>query len=221
MFKEVGHFLYHAPATLALKNSLPQNELYDTLMARGESAGMGERRRRLVAGLRGEILEIGCGTGLMFRHYEKGAKVLGIEKDVDFLAVARERAKEAVADVRVSEADAVNLNLPEDAVDHVVIALVLCSVRNVGPVLKEVRRVLKPGGTLNLIEHVRSEKPVSGFLMDVFDPLWLALNGQGCHMNRNAEAVLRASGFEVDVEEDFQIFADGMPAFPMQVLRAR
>src|SRR5688572_31778372 len=103
MIREVFHFLRHAPATLKLKKGLSQAELYDTLMDRADAAGLGARRDALVEGLHGDVLEIGAGTGRMFRRYRADARVTAIEPDPAF----RERsvAPAAAATARVTVVD--------------------------------------------------------------------------------------------------------------------
>ncbi len=216
MLKEVAHFLSHAPATLRLKAQHPQEDLYDLLMARSDEAGFAHHRSALAEGLRGRVLEVGCGTGLMFSHYPADVVVDAIETDDAFLAKARVRAGQSTASINLHTGRVESLPFEDSAFDAVVISLVLCSVQDVPTALSEVRRVLRPGGEVRLIEHVRSDDPVSGFFMDLLNPVWLHLNGQGCHMNRRTEAVLRENGFELRDVSAFQIFADGLPAFPMR-----
>lgn len=99
--------------------------------------------------------------------------------------------------------------------------MVLCSVPSVETALSEVKRVLKPGARVHLIEHGRSDRPFSAFLMDVFNPLWRLANGSGCNMNRDPVASLRAAGFVVVSADSFQIFCPGLPAFPTRLIQAR
>ncbi|MCC6557787.1 MAG: class I SAM-dependent methyltransferase [Polyangiaceae bacterium] len=220
MLREIAHFVTSAPATLRLMARLPQAELYDALMRGADDAGFAGRRADLARGLTGEVLEIGAGTGLMFSHYEEAARVTALEPDEAFSALARPRA--AAARARVSVEPGAAESLPFDAArfDAVVVSLVLCSVASVPRVLSEIARVVRPGGEVRLIEHVRSERPVPGLLMKLLDPAWLLLNGQGCHMDRDAEAALRDAGFRPREVRPFQVFAPGLPAFPMRWIRA-
>lgn len=219
--RELLHFLRHAPSTLVLKQRLSQEELYDVVMDRADAAGLGEQRHELVSDLTGEVVEIGCGTGHMFPHYGAGAHVTAVENDHRFAARARERAKNVAAKIDVVLGDAAALPLPDASVDSVVFGLVLCSVADVPKSLDEARRVLKPGGEIRLLEHVRSPRPVTGFFMDVANPIWLALNGQGCRMNRDTEAALREAGLACTDVSAFQVYSAGLPAFPMRRMKAR
>jgi ubiquinone/menaquinone biosynthesis C-methylase UbiE len=112
------------------------------------------------------------------------------------------------------------LDFEKAAFDAVVFGLVLCSVPSVERVLTEAFRVLRPGGQLRLLEHVRSEDPVAGFLMDVTNPLWLRLNKQGCCWNRNPLSAIEHAGFQLDDVKAFKRFDTVMPAFQMRRIRA-
>jgi SAM-dependent methyltransferase len=230
VLRELVHLCRHAPGALALKRKLPQAELYETLIARADAAGLMEHRRRLIAGLTGSILEVGCGTGAMFPLYG-AADVAAIEPDPEFAEIARRNATELARRaalvpsqpsprIRVIEASGEALPLADRSMDAAVIALVLCSVPSVEDVLREVMRVVRPGGHVRLLEHVRSPRRVAGALMDLANPLWLRVNGQGCRMNRDPIPALERTGFVIDHVEPFQIWSAGIPAFPMVRIRA-
>jgi SAM-dependent methyltransferase len=214
---ELAHVLRHAPATLALKRRVPQAELYATLAARMDAAGMAARRAALVADLHGEVVEVGCGTGAMFGHYAADARVVAVEPEPTFAARAR-----AVAPANVQVVDGRGEALPvgDAAVDAAVVALVLCSVDAPDAVCAEIARVVRPGGAVRLIEHVRSPHAVAGALMHAVNPLWVAVNGQGCRMDRDPLPALARAGIVVDAVDAFQVWSAGVPAFPMRAIRA-
>lgn len=220
MLREILHLIRHAPATLRLRQRLTQAELYDLLMHRSDRAGLAEQRRCLVAGLSGSVVELGCGTGLMFQYYADSVKLLAIDTDQEFLIEAHKRASRAAARIEARYGSAEAIPAPEQSQDAVVVSLMLCSIPDIDKVLAEVRRVLKPDGKLVLIEHVRSSGAVAGPLMDLFDPVWLYLNRQGCHMNRRPIEKLEQNGFVIGETVPFQIFAAGLPAFPMRRILA-
>lgn len=221
MLKEIFHCLYHAPHTLSLVKNLPRAQLYEKLMEKGEAIGMAEWRASLVNDLQGLVLEIGCGTGLMFQYYPENVKVVALEYDPEFLELAIPKAQKTYGRIRLIRADGEKLPLQSHIFDAVIIVLVLCSVPSTETVLGEVRRVLKPGGELRLIEHVRSPKPVSGFFMDLFNGLWLKINRHGCHMNRRTEELLQQNGFKLQIVRPFKILTPGIPSFPLRWMIAK
>jgi ubiquinone/menaquinone biosynthesis C-methylase UbiE len=220
MFAEVAHFLYHAPATLALKRRLPQAELYATLIERADHAGLAARREQLVAGLSGTVVEVGCGTGSMFAYYRDVDRVIGVEPDGEFAAHARIAAKSAHVSIEVVDGTGEALPVADASADAAVLALVLCSVASPDAVAGELARVVKPGGTIRLLEHVRSPRRITGALMDLVNPLWVRANGQGCRMNRDPMPVLERAGFHIGSVDAFQVWCAGIPAFPMRVISA-
>jgi ubiquinone/menaquinone biosynthesis C-methylase UbiE len=220
MLAELAHVLRHAPATLALKRRLSQDDLYATLISRADAAGLAARRDHLVEGLHGHIAEIGCGTGAMFARYHDVEHVTAIEPDPAFAAHARRAALDARVPITVLEASGEAIPLADASVDAVVVALVLCSVPAVDAVCAEIARIVRPGGEVRLIEHVRSPKRVTGLLMDVVNPLWLRINGQGCRLNRDPRRELERAGLSIECIEPFQIWSAGLPAFPMRLIFA-
>ena len=221
MLREIAHFAAHAPGVARLSTRLDQAALFDHLMENARKAGLDDRRARLVAGLEGRVLEIGCGTGAMLRPYGPGVHVTATEPVDSFFELARKAAEGVDATVDLRLADAQDLPFEDASFDAVVVASVLCSVEHPERALAEIRRVLRPGAEVRLMEHVRSEHACAGALMHVFNPVWRAWNRQGYNMNRRTVEAVEAAGFEILERERFQIFADGLPAFPSVLLRVR
>src|SRR5581483_11491178 len=170
--------------------------LYDLMMRSGERRTIGKIRRELLAGLRGDVLEIGAGTGLNFEYYPSEARVVALEPDPYMLKRAQRRLRvldRTNIDIRTAPAE----HLPFDAAsfDAVVSTLVLCTVGDVAQSLAEVRRVLRPGGELRFLEHVRAEGRL-GRLQDIVEPAW-SWAGAGCHPNRRTESALHGGEFEI------------------------
>lgn len=160
--------------------------------------GFGERRRRLIAGAEGRIVEIGAGTGLNFRHYGPEADVLATEPDPHMLGRAWKAARRARAKISLRRAAAESLPVPDGSADVVVSTLVLCSVQDPRAALAEARRVLRPGGKFLFLEHVRSQDPRLTSRQDRRDRLWARVAG-GCHPNRDTWASIVAAGFEPEM----------------------
>lgn len=166
--------------------------LYDSLCTLMEWNGLSRWRDRLVGAARGRTLEVGAGTGRNLPRYRELPVLIAVEPAADALAVARRRAPTVLC-VRAS---AEALPFRRGAFDTVVSSLVFCSVTDAPKGLGEIRRVLDPGGSLRMMEHVRSESRLGGWWHDLIQPLWTWAAG-GCHPNRRTEATVIAAGFTI------------------------
>jgi ubiquinone/menaquinone biosynthesis C-methylase UbiE len=151
-------------------------------------------RERLVAPARGKVLEIGIGSGLNLPFYPRDIELLlGLDPSPELLQIARRHSIWVHFPVELSEGRAEDIPLDAAAVDHVVMSWTLCSVADPLRALKEVRRVLRPGGSLLFVEHGRApEPPVAGW-QDRLTPVWRRLFG-GCHLNRPIDRLLERAG---------------------------
>jgi SAM-dependent methyltransferase len=166
---------------------------YDPFTARTERSGLGAAREELLQHVRGRVLEIGAGTGANVAHYPRGADVTYTEPDPHMAKRLRARGVEVVA----ARADA--LPFADDSFDTVVATLVFCTVPDVGLALREVRRVLAPGGQLLFLEHVRARRGTKlERWQDRLERPWQAFAG-GCHCNRDFAGALDAESFVVDL----------------------
>jgi len=156
-------------------------------------------RRRLIEGLSGRVLEVGCGPGNNFPLYRADIEVTAIDRNEHMLARARESARGAAGSIAVERADVHALPYSDSSFDHVLATLMLCSVEQ-KRALAELRRVLRPGGTLRLWEHVRSERGWIAFLQRLYSPVH-GLYADGCHLARDTASAVRDAGFEVMEEE--------------------
>jgi SAM-dependent methyltransferase len=220
VIKEIGHFIRAGVEAARLQGQYPRAEFIDVMTAKADTQGYADVRRELVGDLEGRVLEIGCGTGRMFEYYGPAARVEALEPEEDVLALAVSRAAMSSGKVHAASGDGMSLAFADGTFDAVVLGLVLCSVPSVKRVLAESFRVLRDGGRLRSLDHVRSEAAVSGFLMDVTNPLWLLLNRQGCRWNRNPMGAIKAAGFQVDDVLAFKRFDTVLPAFPMRRVKA-
>jgi ubiquinone/menaquinone biosynthesis C-methylase UbiE len=163
----------------------------------GDRAGFAARRRRLLADAEGAVVEIGAGTGLSFRHYPAGIEVVATEPDPHMLKAARKAARKAKVKLTLQQAPAEALPLGDGSVDTVVSILVLCSVPDQAAALAEANRVLKPGGRLLLLEHVRAADPTLAHRQDRGERRQVRFAG-GCHPNRDTLRAVVAAGFDTD-----------------------
>lgn len=170
--------------------------LYDAYMALVDRGGFARWRGWLAGGAEGEVLEVGCGTGRNLPHYERPDRVVALELDPGMLSRARGRSP----GIRFVVGDAEALPFAAGAFDTVVSALVFCSVPRPGRGLAEIRRVLRSGGSLRMMEHVRSEVGPVAWLQDLVQPAWTLVSG-GCHPNRETEEEVRRAGFELEPQD--------------------
>jgi ubiquinone/menaquinone biosynthesis C-methylase UbiE len=175
--------------------------VYDRLGGAMERSWMGGRRSRLLAGARGAVLEIGGGTGANLPHYRNVERVTVSEPDPFMRKRLRPKLEAARVPAEVSEAGAEALPFPDGSFDTVVSTHVLCTIVDQGAALGEIRRVLRPGGRLLFIEHVRAEGSNARW-QDRIEPLWGRLFG-GCHPNRDTVAAMEEAGFEIEALEHF------------------
>jgi ubiquinone/menaquinone biosynthesis C-methylase UbiE len=145
----------------------------------------------------GRILEIGIGSGHNLAFYGDGAaEVVGLDMSAALLAKAAEEAGKRRLPVRLVRADGARLPFADAAFDAAVLTWTLCSIADPAAALAEIRRVLKPGGTLHYVEHGRAPEPGVRRLQDLLTPAWRRLSG-GCHLNREMDALIEAAGFRL------------------------
>jgi ubiquinone/menaquinone biosynthesis C-methylase UbiE len=156
---------------------------YNRLMASGEKAGLAEIRATLLAQASGNALEVGAGTGLNLQHYPETVRTLtATEPDASMLRRLERAASRAARPVKVLRAPAEDLPFEDATFDTVVATLVLCGVDDQPRAVREIRRVLKPGGRLLFVEHVRSDDAVLARRQDRIN--WLNRIVVGCDCNR-------------------------------------
>jgi SAM-dependent methyltransferase len=158
---------------------------------------LGPVRESVLRDARGRVLEVGAGVGFNLGHYPAGIDEVVITEPGDaLLRRAERRAAELGRPVRAVKAFAERLPFEDDSFDTVVSTLVLCSVRDQDAALREIRRVLTPGGALLFIEHVRADDEKLARWQDRLERPW-GVFAQGCHPNRATLERIEAAGYEV------------------------
>jgi ubiquinone/menaquinone biosynthesis C-methylase UbiE len=177
--------------------------IYDHVMAKTERDGLGAHRQALLAAATGDVLEIGAGTGTNLPYYDGGVQTLTFaEPEKPMARRLQKRILERRPGAKLLRAPAEDLPFNDDSFDTVVTTLVLCTVDDQPRALRELRRVLRPGGRLLFIEHVRSDDEKLARLQDRMMPINTRI-ARGCHCNRPTLEGIRDAGFEVtELEHD-------------------
>jgi SAM-dependent methyltransferase len=171
----------------------------------------GRRKRRVFAGLPGEVVELGPGVGANLRHLPAGTRLVGIEPNRAMHAQLRTAAERRGIRLDLRERMAEQTGLPDASADAVISSLVLCSVRDPDAVLAEVRRILRPGGAFRFAEHVIApRRGVTRLAQRVLRRPW-AWTFEGCSCERDLEGAIRAAGFASVEVERFRIHTPFIP----------
>ncbi|WP_328808198.1 class I SAM-dependent methyltransferase [Nonomuraea antri] len=189
------------------------SRVYPLLARAMDDAGLAERRQALLAGLSGRVVEVGAGNGATFAHYPPSVEhVLAVEPQPRLRAMAAGAAAGAPVPIEVRAGTAEQLPLAGGAVDAVVFAMVLCSVPDPAAALAEAVRVLKPGGQIRFLEHVRADTPGLARVQDLLDAtIWPHLVG-GCHLGRDTVAAIQRAGLTVENLQRFLLPAVRTPS---------
>jgi ubiquinone/menaquinone biosynthesis C-methylase UbiE len=165
-----------------------------------------ELRQSIIPKARGIVMEVGIGPGLNLAHYDpkKVIKVIGLDPEPALLELGKERVKASPVPVEIIKAPGERIPLDDNTADTAVLTYTLCSVQDPMAVLREIRRVLKPGGRLLFLEHGRSpDAPVAAW-QDRINPLWNLISC-GCQINRDTSQLLRSAGFTTEEVDHFYL----------------
>jgi ubiquinone/menaquinone biosynthesis C-methylase UbiE len=162
------------------------------------SAEIEPYRRRITAGISGEVVELGFGSGLNIPHYPSGTTcVHAVDPSTLGQQLASERLAASETPVDFAGLDGQQLPFSDDSADAVLSTFTLCTIPDADAALAEVRRVLKPGGTLHFVEHGRSPDIRVTRWQDRWNPFQQVLFG-GCNVNRPIAAMIERAGLRIE-----------------------
>lgn len=175
---------------------------YDRASGAMEAGGFAAHRARLLAGLSGRVIEVGAGNGLNFPHYPPAvSSVLAVEPEPYLREVARRSAESSPIPIAVVAGVAERLPADDATFDAAVVSLLLCSVAEQAAALRDVRRVVRPGGQLRFLEHVRGQTRALTTVQRLLDATFWPVVCGGCHTSRDTGTAIQQAGFAItDIE---------------------
>ncbi|MFW1983805.1 class I SAM-dependent methyltransferase [Acinetobacter guillouiae] len=184
-----------------------------------QTPSMMDGRAELLGKVRGEVLEIGFGTGLNLPFYQEVDQVYALEPNRDVYQLAQKRVFDAPFHVQHIQASAEKLPFVDHSVENIVSTWTMCSIANLDKAIQEIYRVLKPQGTLHLIEHVQyHDNNTLKKLQDLLTPIQKVI-ADGCHLNRNIELELLNANFKFS--EKYYFDAEDLPKIGRRMFMAR
>ena len=172
--------------------------LYDAALAPTEWLGVRDQRRRLIDGITGRVVELAAGTGLNVPLYPETAdEIHAVEPDEHMLRKLRTRAAKSDATLFLYRGDSRHLPFVDGAFDVAIMTFALCTIPDPVAALDEIHRVVRTGGVLRFLEHVRSPNPRTARWQDRATPIWSRFAG-GCRLNQPTVEILEATRWEVD-----------------------
>lgn len=170
--------------------------IYDPVLVPFEVMGLSKWRDWVVHAARGNVLEIGVGTGANLPYYRDVKAVAAIDPDGASLRRAAAKTNGHGNSIILNQARAEELPFADESFDSVIGTLTFCTVANPELGLREAYRVLKKGGALRLVEHVRAPNRTLAWLQEVVTPGWKII-ADGCHLNRDTLSAVEHAGFHV------------------------
>lgn len=161
-------------------------------------------RARVTAGLSGEVLEVGFGSGRNVPHLPSGVtRLVAVDPAVVGRKLAAGRLAASPVPVEFIGLDGESLPMPDESVDHVLVTWTLCTIPDVDRALREMHRVLRPGGALHFVEHGQSPHPKAARRQRRLGPVWGRLAG-GCHLDRPIPELVAAAGFDTSAVRSYR-----------------
>ena len=178
---------------------------YDKFMTNIENE-FGQLRKEMISDLKGDILDVGCGTGANFEYFNKDANVIAVEPSPYMLEKALQKlpqkANITTYNLSVTDDKLGNIIKPK-SLDYIVSTLVLCTIPDYKLALKKFHKWLKDDGQLIIIEHIHAKEKPRRVIQNIINPVWKVI-GDGCNLNRDTDEVIKSMGFKPLTENYFK-----------------
>ncbi|MDY0191090.1 MAG: methyltransferase domain-containing protein [Desulfuromonas sp.] len=193
---------------------------YDFIMQSTERRCLGAWRGEILAEATGAVLEIGAGTGINLPYFPEQLTSLQLcEPDPHMRRkLSRTVSSSKREDIAICPWTAEQIDLPDNSIDTIVSTLVLCSVNSLQSSLKEIYRLLKPGGTFIFMEHILAADPKTKLWQQRIEPFWGLCAGE-CHLTRDTATEITATGFHIEQLTEAAMI--GAPTFVKRTVRGR
>jgi ubiquinone/menaquinone biosynthesis C-methylase UbiE len=169
---------------------------YDRQISFFERVLFGGGREWVCSQAEGKVLELAAGTGRNLEHYPQAVQITAVELSPEMITIGRERAEALGREADLQIGDVQELDFPDESFDTVVCTLGLCTIPDPRKAISEAHRVLRPGGKLILLEHVRSPSLPVRMIERALEPL--SVRFQADHLTREPLDYLEAEGFDVE-----------------------
>ncbi|MCF6353162.1 MAG: class I SAM-dependent methyltransferase [Cyclobacteriaceae bacterium] len=177
---------------------------YDGFM-HGFERKLYKKRKHLLSNLEGQVIGVGEGTGINFQFYPDNVNVYSVEPSKPMLDKAKIKAK-GKSNIKFYHYgindEELEAHFKEESMDAIICTLVLCTIPDPIKALQNFKKWLKPNGKLIIMEHIHASKPLNKALQNFINPAWKVF-GEGCHLNRNTDVLIKEAGFEPIEEEYF------------------
>lgn len=205
---------------MVIKNirSLLMAKSYDFLMQGTEQRCLAAWRKEILASARGQVLEIGAGTGINLPYFPAQASPLYLcEPDHQMRKQLTRKATDSFRqNITITDWKAELIDMPDESFDTIISTLVLCSVGCLTSSLKEAHRLLRPGGKLIFMEHIVSEHPTTRAWQKRLEPFWGVCAGD-CRLTRDTATAIKNNGFQIERLTEAKMI--GAPAFVNRTIR--
>ena len=196
-------------------------KVYDRFMKNIETR-LFQYRKNLLSDLKGEVLEVGSGTGVNFKFYSTDINLLSIDPSFAMLNIAKSKVPDNMnvkfLNVGVND-QGFYKHVEDKKFDAIVCTLVLCTIPEPEVTIKFLKDLLNDGGELIVMEHIQHHNKLLARLYNIVNPVWNVI-GDGCNLNRHTDEIIKSQGFKTKMIEKEQYFSESIPFYANVFIKA-